>query len=231
MAKQSLKLDTPDTTNRNEGGGFFLGNVRLLGFIGIGLLVVLGGIYFFLSRRAVANERALVELERIRPSYDRSEFTVAINGDTSKTMGGEPIHGLRYIVDEWSSTPAGKIAALFLGNSYLATGQVQKAGEPYETAAGSDAPLVSSAAHAGLAAVAENSKKYEEAAKEYEKAASEDRVELNTPTFLIAAARNYEQAGKKEDAIELYRRVATQYSSSQANGEARLALARFDVRL
>jgi tetratricopeptide (TPR) repeat protein len=146
-------------------------------------------------------------------------------------MGGETIHGLQYVADEWGGTPAGKVAALFLGNSHMALGELDKAVKPYETATGSDSPLVRAAAHAGLAAVKEEQKKYEDAAKEFETAASEDRSELNTAEYLLGAARNYEQAGKKNEAVELYRRIATQYPNSSVNAQVHLALARHNVEL
>jgi tetratricopeptide (TPR) repeat protein len=234
MAKQSLIPDTPntsDTTNRTQGGGFLLDNVRLLGIIGIVLLVVIGGITWYFYSQGKANDHAQIELGRIRPYYDRSEFATAINGDSAKKMGGEPIHGLQYIADEWSGAPAGKVAALFLGNSHMALGEVDKAIKPYETATGSESPLVRSAAHAGLGAVKEEQKKYEEAAKEYETAASEDRSEVNTAEYLLGAARNYEQAGKKDEAVEIYRRIATQYPNSSVNAQVHIALARHNVEL
>jgi tetratricopeptide (TPR) repeat protein len=234
MAKQSLKLGTPataQTTDNDERGGSILENRRLLAYIGIGLLALLGGIYTFFYFQGKSNDRAQLELARIRPYYDKSEFAIAIKGDSSKMIGGAPVHGLTYIVNEWKSTQAGKIAALYLGNSYLATGQTDKAAEPFDIATGASAPLVRSAAYAGLAAVQEAAKKYEDAAKNFDKAASEDQVELNTPEYLMGAARNYEQAGNKEKAIELYRRIATQYSDAAVNTEARLALARHNVTL
>jgi tetratricopeptide (TPR) repeat protein len=233
MAKSVSTFDTPESVEQsgNEGGGFFLGNLRLLGFIGFGLLAVIAGIFIINYLGGQANERAQVELGRIRPYYDKGEYAVAINGDSSKVIAGERVRGLRAIVEEHGSTDAGRIAALYLGNSYLALGQADKAVEPYETAAESDAPLMRSAAHAGLAAVAEARGNFAEAAEQYTKAASEDRLDLNTPQYLVGAARNYERAGKKEEAIKNYRRVATQYANTQANTQARLALARFNVEL
>jgi tetratricopeptide (TPR) repeat protein len=230
MAKQS-QVDTPNTQSEVESGGFLRNNVRLLGIIGIILLVVVAGVFYLNYSRARSNERALIELARVRPYYDRGEFAVAISGDSSKTVNGEKIRGLRQLADEYASTPAGKMAALFLGNSYLALGQAAQASEPYEVAAGADDELVTSAAHAGLAAVAEANGKYADAASEFEKAASQDRLELNTPQYLIGAARNYERAGKKNEAVENYRRVATQFPQSTANAQARLALARHNIEL
>ena len=235
MAKQTSIVDTPETVEtaggEETGGGILLGNRRLFGIIGIGLLLVLGALFLYFSTRASANDEAQVELARIRPYVERGEYVVAIRGDSSKTYGGAKIRGLEAIVGEWKSTPAGKIAALYLGNSYLALGQAEKAREPYSIATEASAELIRSAAHAGLGAVAEAAGRSEEAAKEYEKAASEDRIELNTAEYLVAAARNYERAKKNEEAIKLYKRVATEYATSQANTQARLALARHNVEL
>jgi tetratricopeptide (TPR) repeat protein len=233
MANKSTNIEAPDMVeaNEREGRGGFLANYRLLAMIGVGLLVIVGGIWYYNYSRIEKNDQAQIELARIRPYYDRGEYATAITGDPSKLIAGEKIKGLAALVSDWKSTPSGKIAALYLGDSYMATGKVQQAEEPFEIAAEADAPLVSSAAHAGLAAVAEATGQYEKAAEEYEKAASEDRVELNTPDYLVAAARNYERAGKKDEAIKNYRAVATRFSDSQANAQARLALARYNVEL
>lgn len=230
MAKRQSNIDT-SSANESTGGGLFRNNVRTLGIIGILLLVGVGAFFAYNFSRGKNNGEALVALARIRPYYDRGEFMVAISGDSSKSINGEKIKGLRYVVDEYKSSPAGRVAALFLGNSYLGLGQPAKAAEPFEIAAGADDQLVTSAAHAGLAAVAEASGKFEDAAQQYAKAASEDRLELNTPQYLIGAARNYERAGKKDEAKESYRKVATQFPQSPANAQARLALARYNVEL
>jgi len=229
MAKRQSDIDTAATAETPGNGGGILRNRRMLGIIGLALLAAFGLLFYFVIGRGGDNDRALIELARIRPYYERGEFAMAINGDPAKTINGEKVRGLRQIVDQYKGTPAGKIAALLLGNSYLGAGQHAQAKSPFDIAAGAEDPLVTSAAHAGLAAVAEAANRHEEAASEFAKAASEDRLELNTPQYLLNAGRNYERAGKKEDAIEQYKTVATRFPQSQANAQAQLALARLGV--
>ena len=236
MATKALNADTdmPGSTGSEENVGI-LRNAKLLGIIGIVILVVAVGVYYLITGQASSNQEAQLALARIRPYYDRGEYATAITADSALPVGPVRPKGLRYIVDEWGSTKVGKIATLYLGNSYLATGEAPKAKEPYDIATGSDHELVRAAAHAGLAAVAEASGAYAEAADEYVKAAAEDKLELNAPDYMIGAARNFEQAGKMEEAKDYYRRVATQFGgtqvNSQANVQARLALARLKVDL
>src|SRR5512133_1518364 len=125
MAKkpESTTRTNPPASERQASGGFLLGNIRTLGIIGLVLLALVGVVAYVMINSAKENDRAQLELARIRPYYDRGEFAVAGNGDSSKTYGGEKIHGLLYIVNEWGSTASGKIAALYLGNSYVALGQ------------------------------------------------------------------------------------------------------------
>lgn len=232
MSKKKTNVDTIATMKETASSGFFRGNVRTWGVIGIVILLVAGGLYYYRYTRAQANARALVELERIRPSYDKGEFATAISGDSTRKIGTEKVRGLRQIVDDFGTTPAGRIGALWLGNSYLATGQIDKAREPYEVAADADASLVSSPGHAGLAAIAESKRQYDDAAREYMTAASQDEREINSPRYLLGAARNYERAGKKDEAIKNYKTVATKYpQATEATMQARMALARNNVDL
>jgi len=232
MSKQKSNVDTIATTEETASSGFFTGNVKMWGIIGIVILLAAGGLFYYNFSNARQNEQALIELERIRPYYDKGEFTTAINGDSAKKINNERIRGLRLIVDDFGSTPAGRIGSLWLGNAYLATGQIDKARGPYESASDADADLVSSAGHAGLAAVAEAKNQFDEAAREYMNAVARDEMEINTPRYLLGAARNYERAGKKDEAIKNYRAVATKYpQATDANMQARMALARNNVDL
>src|SRR5689334_16211102 len=123
MANKPVNANTSKARESDDSGERLgiLRNVRLLGIIGIVLIAVGVGVFYLLHSRAESNRDAQMELYRIRRYYDQGEFAAAITGDSIKPMGPAKPRGLKYIVEEWGGTPAGKVAALYLGNSYLAT--------------------------------------------------------------------------------------------------------------
>jgi len=104
MAKRQSNVDTVDTFDADDNGGargFFLNNTKTFGIIGLILLAVVAGVVVFSYSRGKSNDRAQLELARIRPYYDRGEFAVAISGDSSKVINGEKVRGLSAIVGDW----------------------------------------------------------------------------------------------------------------------------------
>jgi tetratricopeptide (TPR) repeat protein len=142
-------------------------------------------------------------------------------------INGRPVQGLASIVSEYGSTDAGKLAALKLGESYLATGKVDEAKDAFEIATGADEPMFQAAATASLASVAEEKDNHAEAAKLYDKAASLFDSDVARPLYLFAAAKNFELADQQEEAIDRYRKIAVEYPTSEQNNVARFALARY----
>lgn len=205
----------------------------LLPVVGGGVLLVALISWFMLRDAGTSDtELAAMELGRLEQAISEQDFAAQIAGDPSTIIDGTPIRGLPGIVDEYGDTKAGRAAALQLGEAYLVTGDPAKATEAYETAAAADDNLVRAAALAGLASVAESEGNFEAAAGRYDEAiALYDREQMQAdlirPLYLLAAARNYEAAGKKDEAIERYRSVATLYPASQQNSAARFALARY----
>lgn len=223
---RETQFSSPDATGPSRSG------IRVLWIVAGVLALALVAVWYFHNVSVENNQRAIREIERIRPYYQNGEFKTAIEGDPSKRIGTERVRGLREIVGEWSGTDAGKVGALMLGNALLASDQAPKAAEPYHIAAESGDEMTRAAAHGGLGAVAESAKNYQEAAEHYLEAAQEDRSEVAAPQYLLQAARNLERAGKKDEAIKYYRTVATKYAQAgEPSVQARMALARNKVEL
>ncbi len=213
-------------------------NRNLLIGVGVASLLIIGVVAWnvFFNDGASQNEIAAMELGRVVQFLDQGEYQKAIDGDPTLMIDGKPMAGLSAIVDEYGGTEAGKAAALQLGESYLSLGKSAEAGKAFAVAAGADAELVKAAGLAGLASVAESEGKYADAAARYDEAATlykndDLQGDLVRPLYLFAAARNYENAEAKEEAIERYREIAMRYPSSEQNSVARFALARYGVEI
>lgn len=201
--------------------------------------MVLGGVvlavaaYMLLSNMSQSKAtESQIALARARVSYDKGDYLAAINGDSivkySKTE--KPL-GLKGVVEEYGSTNAGKMAALMLANCYMGLGKTKEAKGFYEEATSGGYDLTRSGGYAGLAAINEAEGKAGEAAENYQKAVKEDKVGVNAADNILNAAKNFEKAGKKDDAISGYKEIVTKYGNSNANTEARLALARLNVAI
>ncbi|MCE2502942.1 MAG: hypothetical protein J4G05_02620 [Chlorobi bacterium] len=234
MAERPLKIKGPERIERHEAGAsssLLDGKIKLLGILGVVILVVAGG-WFFLNRQAKANNvEAEIALGRVAPYVEGGEYEKAISGDQSILIDGRPMLGLADIVDRYGSTNAGRRAALMLGNAYMATEKRAEAANAYQIAAEADHKMARAAALAGIASVAETEGKYEEAAARYDEAAALFQSEVARPLYLFGAAKNYEIAAKNKEAIERYREIAIEYPTSEQNTIARLALARHGVEI
>lgn len=201
--------------------------------IGGGLLLVAAIAWFMLRGTGASDsEMAAMELGRLTTMIASGDHAGAIAGDPTTLIDGRPVRGLEAIVDEYKGTEGGRVAALHLGEAYLATGDPAKARSAYDVARSSEKDLIRAAALVGLASVAEEEGNFEAAAGHYDEAIAlyeldDVQADLLRPLYLLAAARNYEAAGNQEEAIERYRSVATLYPSSQQTSAARLALARY----
>jgi len=235
MADKPLKIEGPRRQQRRseERDVPIVSNnsFKILGIVGVVVVLVVAGFYYFNWQGSKDNQRAATELGYIRSYYDQGEYEKAINGDPAKLIAGQPVRGLSTIVEDYGSTDAGKAAALCLGDSYVATNQYDKAAEAYKIASESGDDVLKAAGLAGLAVIAENEGKHEEAAKQYAQAASVYPSDFVSPLYLLGSALNYEKAGNNEEAIQRYREITTRYSTSEQNNQARLALARLNVEI
>jgi tetratricopeptide (TPR) repeat protein len=200
-------------------------------FIGAGAVVVLVAAFFlWRANKAVDEEKASVMLSRITPTYQGSDWRKAVDGDMNRRVQGEPVRGLKEIVGQYGSTTAGNMAKVYLGNCYYYLGKLDSAREVFESVSAAQ-PLVKASVDAGKAAIFEEKGNKEEAAKLFVSAAMADETNPLNADYNYAAARNYEQAGKKDDAVKIYRKVIAEYPGGFFDDAAKRALIRLQVEL
>ncbi len=206
-------------------------NQRIMMGLGLSIVALVAIAFWYSAQRKTNSERAATYLARVLPAAVQGNYRAAIDGDLTHKIQGDPTYGLRYIVKEYGSTPAGSQAALALGNCYYGLGQYDSARIAFDGAS-SDYPLVKASIEAGRAAIFEHSGNKTEAAKLFESAARRDLTNPLDADYMLEAAHDYEsQADKREDAIRLYKEILDKFPSSQFDDAAQRELMKLGVEL
>ncbi len=213
LAKRVKKQDDLITTYENAVF-WYETNKKLLANVGIAIALLVAGGWFYINNKNTNNQKAANEFAKVFSYYDNGQYQLAINGVPEKN-----VRGLQAIVNDYGSTRYGNLAEFYLANCYFNTGEVDKAMAAYDDAS-LDAPILESSRFAGIAACYEAKMNHADAAKYFEKAGKSNANDPNTAEYLANAARNYAQSGNKEQAIELYKLIKKEHSSSAAARDA-----------
>jgi tetratricopeptide (TPR) repeat protein len=212
----------------SQARDWVMGNQRTLLYIGVVLVLAVGGTVYFVIQNAKNNELASTYLTRVEQYYLNGDYRKAVDGDKSRRVQGEVIHGLKQIVDDYGSTTTGSHAALMLANAYYYLGKYDSADAAFGKAT-TATPIFAASIEAGHAAVLEAKSNKEEAAKLYEAAAKRDANNPLNADYLISAARDLQQIGKKDDAVKLYKSILEDYPNSQFDDYAKRMLLQMNV--
>ncbi len=232
--KEFGKITTPDVEAGASGEedvvekaqGFIQKHGTLVSVISVVVIVAIAAIVYFNNKAEENRLNAINALSRIQPVYDQGDYETALNGNPSLQVRGEEVLGLIDISDKYGSTEQGKLASLYAGNSYVALNDYSNAKKYFEKAVDSEAKLVRSGANAGIAACYEKEGNFGDAAKYFEKAANlsfENEIKFR---YMLFAALNYENAEKKDKAIQVYKDIVLMNEMSQFADEAKIGLAR-----
>ncbi len=185
-----------------------------------GVLLVVGWLAYrqYLSSQ---NEECLREMRTAESYFRQDSFEKAIKG-TATALGFEQL------VEEYGRTEAGNLCRLYLGLSYLKTGQYEAAVQVLEDYDAPDSYL-GGAAYAALAGAYAELKDFSKAAKAYEKAAKVHDNTQTTPVFLLQAGLCYELAQEWGKARKAYQRIVQEYPLAAEASTAQKHLARVET--
>jgi tetratricopeptide (TPR) repeat protein len=213
ISKRELKQDTLVTTYMKVQT--FYDKYKKAISIGVtATAVVVIATVVFVKNRADNNERAVVQLAAVHQLYDNGQFQMAIDGVPERN-----VVGLKAIVDNFGSTPTGDLARFYLADAYFQLGKYQEALEQFQDCSPSD-DLLNASRLAGIAACYEALGNHKEAGSYFERAAAKDQTEGSVAEHLHYAARNYAEAGDKERALDLFRRIKKNHPTTTYGREA-----------
>ncbi len=192
----------------------------------VGVLLLVGGIVYYVQNRHEQNRKALTALSRILPYFERGEYQKALEGDPGKRIRGEQVIGLKQIVEQYSGTPGAQIAALFAGHALTLQGKFDEANSYYETAYESEALDVRLGGLGGIGTVSDAAFHYAEAAEKWEEMAEQAKERSEYQRYLLYSAQLYEVAKQPEKAEQLYREIILTTPFSYYAGFAKSGLVR-----
>lgn len=232
VVKPEQAASTKDVLTNLETAKTWFETNRTKVYAGVGVLVVAAAAFFlWQSGKEEDNQTASLWLSRISAeAYTTRNFRLAIDGDNTKRIGNEPLRGLKEIVNTYGSTKSGDMAKLYLANSYYYIGQFDSAMVVFDDISASD-PLIRSSVEAGKATIFEEKGNKAEAAKLFMTAAGREPLNPLNADYMLAAAKNYDELGQKDDAVKAYRSLLEEYPGTQFDDAAKRALMKLNVAL
>ncbi|MCQ2215751.1 MAG: tetratricopeptide repeat protein [Bacteroidales bacterium] len=170
------------------------------------ILLLIAGVWAYNSLyREPLKKEAQASIFNAQYYFEADSFALALNGDGVND-------GFLQVIDNYGSTPAGKLAKYYAGICYLNLGQFSEAKDMLNSFSSDDEALNTMAK--GLIGDAESELGNAEAAiSAYKKAANADN-EIASPIFLKKLGDAYRAAGNKAEAKAAYQQIKDKYSRS-----------------
>ena len=213
ISKRELKQDALITTMGNLSS-FYEGNKKNIGIVVAGLVALILGAWWYMETQKTNNEQATTALGSVYSYVDNNQYQVAIDGIPERK-----ITGLKTIVEKYGSTDAGNLARFYLANAYYHLGKYDEALEQFDDFKPKEQFLAVSRL-TGIGGCYEAKVEYEKAAENYEKAALSYPKDVDAAANLNNAACNYMIAGKKDRALDLFKKLKKEYPTTQYAREA-----------
>lgn len=205
-------LDLGEVYSRTEL--FIERNKKALTIGAVGIVAVVAGVLGY--KNLYAEPRAKEASEQMW----KAEYYFEIDSLDKALNGDDQWPGFVTIADEYSGTPSGELAHMYLASIYMQKGEFEQALSHYKEASpGDDVLRVMAVGNQGDALVELG--RTEDAVKQFEKAASMVTNDFTTPLFLMKAGVLHQQAGNWDKAQRAFERIVKDFPSSNEASQAR----------
>ena len=180
------------------------------------IIAVVGGFLYQAYVAQPREDKASTALAKGQEYFDAEQFDKALKGDGTGYMG------LLNIINDYSSTDAANLANLYAGLCYANLNKWNDAVKYLDAYSPADDAMVSPAAIAALGNAYAHINQLDKAIDHLEKAAemadkqAKDGANNSiAPTFYLQAGILLESQGKKDKALELYKKIKANYVNAQ----------------
>jgi TolA-binding protein len=229
MAKKKEKPEevvevVENTLSRTEQ--YIEDNQKSLTIIVLAIVVIIGGYLGFQKFIVEPQEQEAASMMFVAEhNFQLDSFNLALNGDAANDIAG-----FLDIADEYSLTKVGNLANYYAGMSYLQIGEFENAIE-YLNKFNADDEIVMTMAIIGIGDANSELGNIDDAISYYKKASERDPNNFATPYALMKLGMIYESQGKTEKALAAYKKIQTEYSTSNEGKNIRKNIARLEYKL
>ncbi|MEX1189728.1 MAG: tetratricopeptide repeat protein [Bacteroidia bacterium] len=210
-----------DSLSRTEM--FIETNQKLLLSVLAGIIIVVGAVLAYQQFIVKPKEaEANTAMFRAELYFQKDSFNLALNGN-------DAFQGFLSVADDFGGTDAGNLAHYYAGICYLQTGKFEEAINELGEYSGSDVMTSCMALGAQGDALMELGKT-QEAVDMYIKAAGKHENMFSTPMYLMKAGNAYEDLGNNEKALEIYKKIRSEYFQSPEGRDAEKYIARAEAK-
>jgi tetratricopeptide (TPR) repeat protein len=196
---------------------------KLASYVLLAIVVVVGGFFAYRNLIVEPKERQAEEaIFRAEEYYRADSARLALNGDNINA-------GFLKVISKFGGTKAANLAGFYAGSCYLKLGDFPNAVK-YLKDFSTPVKQLQERAYGLLGDAYSEQGNKEAAADQYKKAGTYyEQDELFSPEYLFRSGYLYENMGKTQDAIAMYKLIKDKYPSSQRGADIDKYLARLGV--
>ncbi|MDD2387135.1 MAG: tetratricopeptide repeat protein [Bacteroidales bacterium] len=187
------------------------------------LIIVLLVISYFKFIREPRTQEAWAESYKAEFYFEQDSFNLALNGDGAYL-------GFNDIIDDYGRTPMGNAAKYYAGVCYMRTGDFEAAIDNLKRFKSKD-PMVGAMAVNLIGDAYMELGEIDKALKNYLDAAKRADNEFLSPIFLMKAGQTYELMENYQEALNIYKRIETDYFETPQQREAEKYIKRCEMKL
>jgi tetratricopeptide (TPR) repeat protein len=188
-------------------------------------IIVIVGLFIGYKRLYIApmEKDAQAEVFAAEQYFEKDSFNLALNGDGNYL-------GFLGVIDNYGPSRTGNLAYYYAGICYLNLGEYETALDYLKRYSIKD-EMLGSVTYGAIGDCYVQLNNFEEGVNYYIKAAKYEENDFSTPVYLMKAGLVYEELGKMDKALEVYKQIKKDYPKSSEAREVEKHIARVEASL